>query len=531
MQQYGLAYGSTVFSFPWWLSFAVGFLSLSEEIVWYRVIGFRYETLPPAFSFVLVCYLAGIAAGAAFGKRLCGSGQDLYHAAAILLGGAAIADLLTPLFISNVISPNDFDVVAPALAIAFTAALKSALFPIVHHLGSFSQGPRVGRSVSRIYFGNILGATLGPLITGFMALDYLSVDQCFVVIAAVCLLASIACAAKSTQPRVIWMAVSAAVILSPIAYGAAQSGPGSLAEFAAGVGDQSVVNWLANRHGIIHVARTGRGDAVFGGNVYDGIAAVDVDKNSNNLERLYILALLNQHAKRVLFVGLSAGAWVRAMEGFPTVENIDVIEINPGYIEVIRAYPQLAPLLDDPRVHIHIDDGRRWLRRNPDARFDFIVQNTTYYWRANAGNLLSKEYFEETRRHLNPGGILIANTTGSFDVLATVHAVFEHSYRFRNFVYASDSPPSPDATGLSKIYRPDGAAFALDEATSTSVVFMLKNARLEPVEDFLARRTVKSQVITDDNLVSEYRDGRRFGPAFLRALLPPEPREFRISDP
>lgn len=519
-----------MFSFPWWLSFVVGFLSLSEEIIWFRVVGFRYETLPPAFSFVLVCYLVGIAAGAAFGKRLCVRTQDLYSAAAILLTGSAAADLLTPLFIGNVISPNDWDITAPAFAIAFTAALKSTLFPIVHHLGSFSQGPRVGRSVSRIYFGNILGATLGPLVTGFVALDYLSVDQCFGVIAAICLLASAACAVKSTESRVILITLLAALILSPIAYRTALPGPGSLIEFAAGA-IQPVVNWIANRHGVIHTVRTNRGDLVFGGNVYDGIAAVNVDINQNNLERLYMLALLNQNPKRVLFVGLSAGAWVRAMEGFPTVASIDVVEINPGYIEVVKSYPQLASLLNDPRVHIHIDDGRRWLRRNPDARFDFIVQNTTYHWRANAGNLLSKEYFSETRLHLNPRGVIIANTTGSFDVLATVQAVFGHAYRFRNFVYAADSPLSPDIASLSKIHRPDGTPFIFDGALPTSVAFMLKDAKLEPVEEFLARRRANSEIITDDNLISEYRDGRRFGPAFLRALSPPEPRHFGIADP
>ena len=56
----------------------------------------------------------------------------------------------------------------PVLGIVGTAAIKSVLFPIVHHLGSSSSGPRVGRSVSNIYFGNIIGATLGPVMTGFL---------------------------------------------------------------------------------------------------------------------------------------------------------------------------------------------------------------------------------------------------------------------------------------------------------------------------------------------------------------------------
>jgi len=52
-------------SFPFWLSFLIGFLSLSEEILWVRTVSFAYHTLPPTFSFVLVCYLVGIALGAA----------------------------------------------------------------------------------------------------------------------------------------------------------------------------------------------------------------------------------------------------------------------------------------------------------------------------------------------------------------------------------------------------------------------------------------------------------------------------------
>ena len=181
---------SAVFSFPWWLSFGIGFLSLSEEILWVRVVGFRYQTLPSAFSFVLGCYLVGIALGAVLGKRLCERSQDLYQAAAIVLGVAAVADVLTPWMIAYVMPSTSSGLAAPALAIASTAALKSVLFPIVHHLGSSRDGGIVGRSVSRIYFGNIVGASLGPLVTGFVALDHLSVDECFGVVAALCLLAS-----------------------------------------------------------------------------------------------------------------------------------------------------------------------------------------------------------------------------------------------------------------------------------------------------------------------------------------------------
>jgi len=142
--------------------------------------------------------------------------------------------------------------------------------------------------------------------------------------------------------------------------------------------------------------------------------------------------------RRVLVVGMSTGAWTRVITSFPHVERIDIVEINPGYLQLVARYPEVAPLLSDPRVHIHIDDGRRWLRRHPEATFDLVVQNTTYHWRANATNLLSREYFAEVKSHMRPGAIATFNTTGSLDVLRTAQEVFPAAFKFRWFVYVSD---------------------------------------------------------------------------------------------
>lgn len=519
-----------MFSFAWCLALLIGFLSLSEEILWVRVAGFAYRTLPPAFSFVLMFYLLGIAMGAGFGKYLCGRVKNLYAAAGILLAVAALLDALTPVVITSYIYPSDRALAVPAVAIALIAASKSVLFPIVHHLGSLATGPRIGRSVSRIYFGNIVGSTLGPLVTGFLALDYLTVDQCFGLAAVMCLLASIMAVLKAAKPQLILVTLGAAAAASALSSSIIRPGPGSLGTLATS-GANPVTHFVANRHGIIHTTAAADGDMVYGGNVYDGMTSIDVDTNPNHLERLYMVALMMQGPKRVLFVGLSTGAWVRAMQGFPSVERIDVVEINPAYVDLIRSYAQLLPLLQDPRIHVHVDDGRRWLRRNPLTRFDLVVQNTTFYWRANAGNLLSREYLSEVKKHLDPGGVVICNTTGSFDVLASTQAVFVYAYRYSNFVYASDQLLTATLSGLWKVRRPDGAAFTPDDRPTGSVAALLAGARLEPVREFIARRHADARIITDDNLLSEYKNGERFGPAFLQALQPPTAAIFGPTDP
>jgi predicted membrane-bound spermidine synthase len=519
-----------VFSFPWWLSFAIGFLSLSVEIVWVRIIGFGYESLPPAFSFVLGFYLVGIALGAMLGKRLCERTQNLYGAAVLMLSLSALVDVVSPAYIVGLIATQTSQLSLPALVIICTSAFKSALFPIVHHLGSVAAGPRVGRSMSRIYFGNIMGATLGPLFTGFLVFDYLSTDECLGAAAAIALLGATACVLKISRPKLIAaVPLLAWIIASVIAMEFISPGAGSLRALATG--RNTMTNYIANRHGIIHTAAPyGREEYVFGGNVYDGMATTNVDANPNSLDRVYLLALVHPNLKRVLTIGLSGGAWVRALEGFPGIETIDVIEINPAYVDLARHYPELSGFLNDPRVHIHIDDGRRWLRRNPTSRFDAIVQNTTFHWRANAGNLLSREYFVECRQHLNPGGVMLGNTTGSYDVFTTARSVFPDVYRYTNFVFASDHPLAKDMARLWEVRRPDGKLFQPGDTQANSVVVRLASLPLEPAALFLARHKTTGEIITDDNLLSEYRDGRRFGSSFLQSLLPPTPKEFPFID-
>src|SRR3954451_895698 len=142
-------------SFPWWLSFAIGFLSLSEEILWVRLVGFGYSGVPQSFSFVLASFLLGIAGGAALGKYFCSRSPDLYRVAAMTLavaGALALSILSLPPPLLR--QPHFATIGLTSVLIVVTAAAKSVLFPIAHHLGSQQSGPRVGSSVAKVYFGN-----------------------------------------------------------------------------------------------------------------------------------------------------------------------------------------------------------------------------------------------------------------------------------------------------------------------------------------------------------------------------------------
>jgi spermidine synthase len=139
-------------------------------------------------------------------------------------------------------------------------------------------------------------------------------------------------------------------------------------------------------------------------------------------------------------IGLGSGSWAQVVANHPQVEELTIIEINPGYLKLIPEQPAVASLLRNPKVRIVIDDGRRWLSWNRTAKYDAVVMNTTFHWRNHTSNLLSVEFLQIARAHLNPGGVLFYNTTGSEDVMATALSVYPYAMRFVNCIAASDSP-------------------------------------------------------------------------------------------
>lgn len=424
----------------WLLSFGAGFLSLSQEILWVRLVGFVHLGVPQAFSLVLGLYLLGIALGATAGKRLCerlgARPLGLVHASAAVLLGAGALDLVLPALLEALAASSGWArLLGMAALILSTAAIKATLFPIAHHLGSNAEGDRLGRSLSHVYGLNIAGATLGPLLTGFVLLDHLSLEAGFQLIG-VCSVALAAAAFCVRRPA--W-AMGLAVAVAGTAAGTVDLQQMAVTSAYAQRQDGRAIKWLhSNRHGLLHVVDGGpQGDIVYGGNVYDGRTNTDLRLNSNRIDRAYLLAALHPAPQRVLVIGLSSGAWLRVLTAVPGVQTLDVIEINPGYEDLISRYPPLLTALQDPRTQLHIDDGRRWLNRHADARFDLIVMNTTFHWRANVSNLLSRQFMALAASRLAPGGILAFNATGSDDALATAASVFAQTYRWSNFVYAA----------------------------------------------------------------------------------------------
>jgi spermidine synthase len=494
------------------LSFCVGFLSLSQEILWVRLFGFTNESLPQAFAFVLTMYLLGIAFGAMAGRIISHRTKNLWESSGYILLAASLIDLISPWFYASM-AHTSWQVLTGGCVMILMAALKAIIFPVAHHLGVPPENTRTGRSVSYVYMANILGATLGPFVTGMIMLSAMNTQDCFAVCAELTFVVSLFCFRDDFELDTIAMGALVAVLI--LSFIVVQESKQMMAQVALPVGN--IHRIIENRYGIVTIYDGGnRGDKVFGGNVYDGRTNLDPIINSNRINRVLIMAALIDHPQNVLIIGLSIGTWLKLITSFPDIKNIDVVEINPGYLDAITDYPQQQCALVDPRVHVFIDDGRRWLRNHPEKKYDLIISNTTFNWRAYTTNLLSREFLLILKQHMQPNAILAYNTTDSPYVLMTAQNVFSYAFGYENFVIAADfdwRKRMEDPGAINKLAELNYDGKLLFPAGSEAIINKYLH---EPIIDHNALKLkdgktsdkILPEIITDDNLLTEYKYGR-----------------------
>ena len=409
---------------------------------------------------------------------------------------------------------------AGLLVVALTTTLMGAVFPLVSHAG-VPPDERVGPRVSYLQVANIAGSATGSLVTGFVLMDVwtLRTIATAVALAGLALSLGVFLIARPSRRELgrgaalVAAAAVAVVVLGPSLYRHAYE------KMQLGGGYDPAhpfAHIVETRSGVITVTADG---AIFGGGAYDGVFRVDLRDDRNGIYRAFALGALAPAPRQVLMIGLATGSWARVVVAFPSVERLTIVEINPGYLDLMKLYAGGEALLANPKVRIVIDDGRRWLQRHPRESFDLVVQNTTWHWRAHITDLLSREYLELVRTHLAAGGVFYFNTTFSPNAQRTAVSVYPYALRVRNFVAVSDAPLTFDKRrwrAFLESFRLEGrplfdAASASDRALLEQVLALAGDVdRGDPTTGLETRahmlgRLADTELVTDDNMRVEWR--------------------------
>jgi len=411
-----------------------------------------------------------------------------------------------------------------ALALIYLLARSwGMLLPCLAQLG-IAADARTGMRTAWLYLANILGAAAGSIFTGFVLMDRLTliaIAEFLVVAGLTCsmmLMFALPLTSRQKWQRAGWAIACGvlSVVLLPVL---ANNVLESLLPKRTSESIPPFARVVENRSGIITVDRSG---VVWGDGIYDGRFNIDLVHDTNGIVRPYSLSLYHAAPRDVLMIGFSSGSWAQVVANNPAVSSFTIVEINPGYMKLAAEVPDVASVLTNPKVTLIIDDGRRWLRLNRDRRFDVIVSNTTWYFRANATNLLSTDFLELIKHHLRPGGVFFYNTTNSARVQRTGCLAFPYGARFTNHMVVSMSPIVWDFERWRhtlEAYRIDGLPVldltrsedraALDqllsfEASMQDDAIPGAQKTIERCTEILVRTDGKNPV-TDDNMGSEWR--------------------------
>jgi len=517
---------------PFWIGMLLagvtGFIALAYEIIWYRLYAFTTGGSAPCFAMLLAYYLLGIAYGSFAVRDACRKnlGNDVRRTlgagASVVMLGAIAAFLLGPVLGRLVVHLN-YNL--SFVLVFISAALLGSAFPLLAH-AAIDPLQGSGKHISFLYMSNIVGSTLGSFLVGFVVLNHWSTQDTSLLLLGLGFTAAALLAYLSWPKVPKGVLITGGIICVVLALGSGPLFSGLYERLLFKGGYHSGMKFsdlVENRSGVIGVYSTNEifgypARLVYGGGAYDGQINTDILHDSNGVIRAYAIPGLHPHPKDVLIIGLATGAWAQILVNDPEVQDVTIVEIDPGYLPLIRKYAEVQSLLRNPKVHLFIDDGRRWLVAHPDRRFDFILMNTTWNWRANITNLLSMEFMDLLRAHMKQGGIAYYNTTSSRDVLATGATAFPYALRVLNFLAVSDSPFTLDKERWRKAltkYQIDGHPI-LDLAnpqqrTRLEEVLHLANELDVPNGDLesrssLLQRYKGARLITDDNMGTEWKE-------------------------
>ncbi|HKS28437.1 MAG TPA: fused MFS/spermidine synthase [Pyrinomonadaceae bacterium] len=475
-----LRFGSKRF----WLVVAAvsGFVTISTQVAWTRVLTMIIGSSTYAFSLVVALFLLGLALGAyvvgrtALARRLRGALMtvELLTGASILLSVWFINKAPGLLFYQGTrLGVNSWTGLlalqgaTAALIVFIPALLMGMVMPLVL-VWAESGGRETGvKLVGRSYAVNTLGAIVGAFLTGFLFIPKIGTRFTILFAGWLCLMVAglayrpmlgkldtvlirriVAVAAAIVLPLVVFRFVPRlnSADLSIGVYDRLARGLAHTQGSAAG-GEGRVFSPQTNRvlmyeegptatvtvredWGITSMAINGRTNAS-DNFARDGDMATQVMVGQLPL-------LVAPRTDTALIVGYASGVSVGSMlqSGLQSLECVELEPVTVKAAEKFFEHVNNRPT-DDARLRLIIDDARTYLRVAPD-RYDIIVSEPSHPWVPGVANLFTKEFFELGGARLRDDGVFVQwvqiyqlSTDSLRSVLATYESVFPHVMMFR----------------------------------------------------------------------------------------------------
>jgi len=452
--------------------FLTGFCGIALEILWIRSLVFFNGSDIYAFSTVVSTFLFGLVLGSfvatRFGARVGVAGLLLGLALTIPISLLCTAHLREIRLMFQIQHFGIVRFLGAAVLILPATVLLGALFPL-QTAWLVRQG--AARAVGQAYILNAGGSLMGSLLTGFVLLPALGLQNCFFLAAAVAVTAAVLVHPHS---RLCQSALLVALTLPWLTPGDALSRkiygrdlPNILYREEDPYGDIALIRqWSAATW--VH-----RNNLVVDGFNMMGNDAV-ARRYAGSLAALPML--LHPKPDRCLVICFGLANTLTVAVEMDRSQQVDCIEITPAAVRAASHLDYVRRTLASPKLRVQFSDGRLYLATT-ERRYDVITAEPPPPIHAGVVNLYTQEYFEHCKRSLNPGGIvshwLPVDQMPGFEARTIIRAcqnVFPHTYLWMGcqshlILVASEKPLKVSWSELQQRYAPNQrllSAYGLD---------------------------------------------------------------------
>ncbi|HLY12379.1 MAG TPA: fused MFS/spermidine synthase [Planctomycetota bacterium] len=526
-----------------------GVAALLYEIAWTRSLVLALGSTVHAFTLILTAFILGLALGSALASLLLPRLKDMPAALGIVqvaIGGFAIVLLPAlgdlPLAVAPLVDGMRRDYGSQlwtqtryiALFVLAPTLCMGAVFPLAIRWAA-GPGRSVGRSVGAVYTANTLGSIVGSLAGSFALVPWLGLASTVKLAATLNLALAAVLFLPRRWPAAIPVAAAAlgwillpawdpkVMASGPFIYGAAdlRSAEGqkeSLRDYLRR--DTELLGQYGDAYGLVTIHRQQNGILTMKVNGKSDASTGPTDRA--NMLFVGDLALVHHpRPKRALCIGLGGGLTLAAMAKHP-LERLDCVELSPAVIRGAAHFKEaIGGVLQDPRVHVIVGDGRNALLFGRDA-YDVIVSQPSNLWVSGMANLFTQDFFQEASRRLAPGGIFCQwvhaywlSPENLQDVMRTFYSVYPHGSVWEVFpghdylLLGSLDPLQTDLAGLEDRLASTRALEDYVGTGSPRVPVLLGHLVTDAVQ---ARATLgPGPIVTDDRCFLEYTAPRSMG--------------------
>jgi spermidine synthase len=505
-----------------WVAFLTGFVSFGLEVAWFRTLRASFRSTTDAFAVMLVSVLVPLAFGAKLGSWLRARGTRM---SSVLAAAGAAVLVVTPVIERfDVLGSRPFrSVWSMCLAwlggslpvLGLPMLLLGTCLPWLLDSASGAPSGRAPASWGRLYAMNTIGAVVGSLAAAWLLLPGLGFARTAWLLGALVVVASLFVPSFQLS----WRRLAPGALALIVAV-LAESGAGRtriIGNFSTPLA--RIVTFDEGVDATLAVADNTSGERLL---FIDGFVATNESAAAHYMAWMGRLPMILHAApRRALVICFGTGQTANGVrrEG---PESLDVVDLSPAVLRAGHLFAKNEGVLDDPRVHATVMDGRAWLRRT-DHVYDVVTLEPMPPNFAGVNALYSREFYELVASRLAEGGVAaqwlpyhLLSVHDAVAIVATFHSVFGDSLVWVDPVVQTGIIVGRRASARKDLARAWPGLARSSPGRDLDANAVLRAVALVPPD--VTRLAQLGEIITDDNQLLAYGPSRyrlSFAPAEL----------------